>query len=264
MTKYDHYKTIKFSLKDRIITATLNHPETLNSFSEEMEYEFAQFLIDGARDKDFDIVVLTGAGKAFSAGGDIGERMLEYIGQPSRVDHGIAKRLVFALLDFTKPLIAKLNGHAAGLGATVALFCDVIFASDKAKIGDPHVKIGLSTGDGAAIIWPQLIGFARAREYLMTGKFIPAPRAAEIGLINYSVPLEDLDRVVDEFVMTLSKGAQMAISASKVTINLGLKQIAMAVMDAGIAYETILVGSNDHQEAVRAFVEKREPKFTGT
>ncbi|MEI4884326.1 enoyl-CoA hydratase/isomerase family protein, partial [Klebsiella pneumoniae] len=81
---------------------------------------------------------------------------------------------------FPKPIIAKLNGHAVGLGATIALYCDVIFAAEHAKIADPHVKVGLSAGDGGAIIWPQLIGFAKAREYLMTGEFIPAPRAEQI------------------------------------------------------------------------------------
>ena len=107
----------------------------------------------------------------------------------------------------------------------------MIFASDKAKIGDPHVLMGLSAGDGGAIIWPQLIGYARAREYLMTGELIPAPKAAEIGLINYSLPLEELDAAVDAFVHKLSKGALRAICATKQTVNLGLKQVATAVME---------------------------------
>ena len=142
-------------------------------------------------------------------------------------------------------------------------YCDVIFASDKAKIGDPHVLMGLSAGDGGAIIWPQLIGYARAREYLMTGELIPAPKAAEIGLINYSLPLEELDAAVDAFVHKLSKGALRAICATKQTVNLGLKQVATAVMDASIAYEALTVASKDHAEAVKAFLEKRPPRFTG-
>lgn len=264
MTKYDHYETLKFSLEKRILTVMLNNPEKLNIFTEKMEYELSQFLVDGAFDRDFDIAILTGAGKAFCAGGDIENWMLKNVEDPLRVDHELSKRLIFALLDFPKPLIAKLNGHAVGLGATVALFCDVIFASDRAKIADPHVKMGLSAGDGGAIIWPQLIGYARAREFLMCGTFIPAPRAAEMGLINYSLPLEDLDKAVDDFVEQLSKGALKAIAATKKTVNLGLKQLASAVMDASIAYETLTVATNDHAEAVHAFLEKREPKFTGT
>jgi enoyl-CoA hydratase len=145
----------------------------------------------------------------------------------------------------------------------VALYCDVVFASEKAKFADPHVKMGLSAGDGGAIIWPQLIGYARAREFLMTGEFIPAPRAAALGLINYSLPLEELDAAVDAFAKKLSKGALKAISATKRTVNLGLKQIASAVMDASIAYEHQTVYTRDHAEAVNAFLEKRDPVFTG-
>lgn len=263
MTKYDHYKTMTFSLENRVITVTLNNPDKLNIFTEEMEFELSQFLVDGAFDKDFDIAVLTGAGRAFSAGGDVENWMLKNVEDPGRVDHALSKRLIFALLDFTKPLIAKVNGHAIGLGATCALFCDVIFASEKAKFADPHVKMGLSAGDGGAIIWPQLIGYARAREFLMTGELIPAPRAAEMGLINYSLPPEELDKAVDDFVRKLQNGALVAICATKKTVNLGLKHVASAVMDASIAYETLTVATKDHAEAVHAFLEKREPKFIG-
>lgn len=263
MTRYEHYRTMTFSLKERILTVTLNRPEKLNIFTEEMEREVGQFLIDGALDKDFDIVILTGAGRAFSAGGDVENWMTKNVEDPSRVNTVLMKRVVFAMLDFPKPIIAKLNGHAVGLGATVALYCDVIFASDKAKIGDPHVLMGLSAGDGGAIIWPQLIGYARAREYLMTGELIPAPKAAEIGLINYSLPLEELDAAVDAFAHKLSKGALRAICATKQTVNLGLRQVATAVMDASIAYEALTVYSKDHAEAVKAFLEKRPPQFIG-
>lgn len=263
MTKYEHYQSMKFSLRERILTATLNRPEKLNIFTEEMEREVTQFLVDGALDQDFDIVILTGAGRAFSAGGDVENWMTKNVEEPGRVDTVLSKRVVFAMLDFPKPIIAKVNGHAVGLGATVALYCDVIFASDKAKIGDPHVLMGLSAGDGGAIIWPQLIGYARAREYLMTGELIPAPKAAAIGLINYSLPPEELDAAVDAFAHRLSKGALRAISATKQTVNLGLKQVATAVMDASIAYEKLTVYSQDHAEAVKAFLEKRPAKFIG-
>lgn len=262
-TKYDNYETMKFSISNRVITAMFNNPDKLNAFSEKMEEELAQFLIDGAMDADFDIAILTGAGRAFSAGGDVENWMVKNIEDPGRVNTDLSKRLIFALLDFPKPIVAKVNGHAIGLGATAALYCDVIFASDKAKIADPHVLMGLSAGDGGAIIWPQLIGYARAREYLMVGEFIPAPKAAEMGLINYSLPPEELDAAVDAFVERLSKGALVAIRATKRTINLGLKQVATAVMDASIAYEHLTVYSKDHAEAVHAFLEKRPPKFTG-
>jgi enoyl-CoA hydratase len=262
-TKYDHYKTIDFSLDGRVLTLTFNNPDKLNCFTEEREEELAQFLHDGGLDEDFDVAVITGAGRAFAAGGDIENWMTANVANPGRVKTDLSKRLVFNIIDFPKPLIAKVNGHAVGLGATVALFCDVIFADERAKIADPHVLMGLSAGDGGAIIWPQLIGYARAREYLMVGEYIPAPKAAEMGLINYSLPSSELDAAVDAYVQRLLKGAMVAIKATKRTVNLGLKQVASAVMDASIAYEHLTVYTQDHAEAVKAFMEKRPPNFKG-
>ena len=173
------------------------------------------------------------------------------------------KQIVFSLLDCEKPVIAKLNGHATGLGATIALFCDVIFASEKAKIGDPHVCVGFVAGDGGAVIWPQLIGYARAKEFLMTGDLMTAEEAAKIGLINHAVAAADLDARVAEFADRLAAGATKAIRWSKMSANIGLKQLAHSIMDASLAYEAMSNVSADPQEAVNAFREKRAPKFTG-
>jgi enoyl-CoA hydratase len=263
MTKYDHYKSLDFALNGRVLTITFNSPDRLNAFTIEREAELGQFLHDSVDDEDFDVAIVTGAGRAFSAGGDVENGLAWIAADPGRFKTLAAKRLVFGLLDYPKPIIAKLNGHAIGLGATVALFCDVIFAADHAKIGDPHVLMGLSAGDGGAIAWPNLIGYARAREYLMTGDLIPAPKAEQMGLINYSVPAGELDAAVDAFAAKLLAGALKAISATKVTVNLGLKQVAAAVMDASIAYEHQTFYTKDHAEAVQAFLEKRKPKFIG-
>jgi enoyl-CoA hydratase len=189
--------------------------------------------------------------------------MAETARQPERFDVDVrrAKRIVYAILDLEKPLVCKLNGHAVGLGATVALLCDVIFASDTAKIGDPHVSVGLVAGDGGAFIWPQRIGYARAKEYLLTGELVPATKAEQIGLINQCLPAKELDAAVDAFCQRLLDGATNAIRWTKVTINLELKRIAHAVMDAGIAYEAVTVRSVDHQEAVEALQNKRLPVF---
>lgn len=261
---YDKYKAIIVERQDRIVTLTLNRPEKLNAVDEQLHEELAQIFTEVAADPDCDLVVLTGAGKAFSAGGDI-EWMQHMIDEPAAFEKtGIeAKRIVFSMLDCEKPIIAKLNGHAAGLGATIALLSDVIFASEEARIGDPHVSVGFVAGDGGAVIWPQLIGYARAKEFLMTGEMIPAPRAAEMGLINYAVPKEELDSRVQVFVDQLSAGATKAIRWSKVAANIGLKQLAHSIMDASISMEGLSNVTADHQEAVNAFREKRRPVFTG-
>lgn len=256
------YQRLLLSRDGRLLTLTLNHPESLNAFGPVMHEELIDALAFAATDADSDVIVLTGAGRAFSAGGDL-NRMADVAARPDLFDKEVqnAKRLVFTLLDIEKPVIAKLNGHAVGLGATLALLCDVIFAADSARIGDPHVAVGLVAGDGGAVIWPQLIGFARAKEYLLTGDLISANKAAEMGLINHAVPAATLDEVVNAFCRRLAQGATQAIRWTKVTTNLELKRIAHALMDPGLAYEALTVRSADHREAIQAFRDKRAPKF---
>jgi enoyl-CoA hydratase len=262
MVDFSKYKTIRISRRGRILTLALNRPEKLNAVDAAMHGELATIFQDAADDPDSDVVVLTGEGRAFSAGGDI-------LWMQKMIDEGFeqtareAKRIVFSLLDCEKPVIARLNGHATGLGATMALFCDVIFAAEGAKIGDPHVSVGFTAGDGGAVIWPQLIGYARAKEYLMTGDLIPATEAARIGLINHAVPAAELDSRVDTFADRLAGGALVAIRTSKMSVNIGLKELATSIMDACLALESLSNASADHQEAVAAFREKREPRFTG-
>jgi len=173
----------------------------------------------------------------------------------------MAKRIINTLLDIDKPVICRLNGHAVGLGATIALMCDIVIGAEGAKIGDPHVGLGLVAGDGGAVIWAQRIGLARAKEYLFTGDLLTAQKAAEIGLINHCVPREELDGAVDAFCQRLLNGAMGAIRATKILTNLELKRLAAAVMDAGIAYESVSVRSADHLEGIAALREKRAPKF---
>ncbi len=261
---FDQYKTIQFHRRDRVLYVTLNRPDVLNAVNELMHEELAQVFHDCSKDPDSDLIVVTGAGRAFCAGGDI-DWMQDAIDVPSRFEKTAreAKQIVYSLLDCEKPVIAKLNGHATGLGATIALFCDVIFASTKAKIGDPHVCVGFVAGDGGAVIWPQLIGYARAKEYLLTGDLMTAEKAASIGLINHALAPEELDAAVDAFADRLNKGAIKSIRWTKMATNIELKKIAHSAMDACLAYESLSNVSKDHQEAVNAFREKRAPVFTG-
>lgn len=262
--RYSKYSKMIVQISTRIATVTMNRPETLNAVDERMHEELARIFIDLNDDPDIDVVILTGAGRAFSSGGDIGWMQL-MIDEPFRFEKTAreGKQIIFSLLDCEKPVIAKLNGHATGLGATIALFCDVIFASERAKIGDPHVSVGFVAGDGGAVIWPQLIGYARAKEYLMTGDLMTASEAARIGLINRVVPPQELDAAVDAFARRLAGGAVKAIKWTKLSVNIGLKQLAHSIMDASIAYEAQSNRTADHAEAVAAFGEGRQPKFGG-
>lgn len=261
MSELPRFETLLLARDGRRLTITFNRPETLNAIGGAMHHEIIDALAFAGRDPASDVVVLTGAGRAFSAGGDV-VRMQHFIDNPQDFDEEArnAKRLIFTLLDIEKPVIARVNGHAVGLGATIALFCDVIFAAESARIGDPHVAVGLVAGDGGAVIWPQLVGFARAKEYLMTGALLPAERAAAIGLINHAVPDAELDARVDDFCNTLLAGATDAIRWTKVTVNLELKRLAHALMDPGIAYESLSVRSEAHRQRVAAMVQKMAAK----
>lgn len=262
--KYQSYSSLRFSNTDRVLTVTIDSGARMNAVNDDLHRELAQVFTDVQNDPDCDIVVLTGAGDAFCAGGDM-EWFQEMIDDPRRF-RSIApegKRIVFSLLELEKPLICRLNGAAAGLGCSIALLCDVIVASNTAVIGDPHVKVGLVAGDGGAVIWPQLVGFARAKEFLMTGEMIPADKAAEWGMINYSVPPDQLDAKVSEVVAKVAANPRWAVRWTKTAVNLTLKQIASQVMDAAIAYEISTNSMADRQEAVSAFVEKRAPHFSG-
>ena len=256
------YTTIALARKGRLLTITLNRPDTLNAVNREMHEELADVFNFAARDTHSDVVVLTGAGRAFSAGGDL-EHIARNAANPDLFDEEVrvAKRIVFAMLDLDKPLVCRMNGHAVGLGATLALLCDVIFAAENAKIGDPHVALGLVAGDGGAALWPQRIGFGRAKEYLLTGELLTAKKAEEIGLLNHCLPAAELDSAVDAFCERLLNGSRNAIRWTKVLVNLELKRVATAVMDAGIAYEAVTARSADHREGVKALQEKRKPKF---
>jgi enoyl-CoA hydratase len=258
------YKAIVFRRDGKVLHATLNRPDTLNAIDEDMDRDLARLFGDVAADAASNVLVLTGAGRAFSAGGDI-EHMQRVIDQPTLFLDGMAaaKQIIFSLLDCPKPVIAKVNGAAVGLGATIVLFCDLIYAADHAKIGDPHVKVGYVAGDGGAVIWPQLIGHARAKEYLLTGDLMTGAEAARIGMINRALPAAELDAAVDGIAQRLAHGASRAIQWTKLSVNTTLRQVAQQVMDASLAYEALSNLTKDHQEAVNAFREKRAPRFTG-
>ena len=257
------YERIKIARAGRILTLALSNPAKMNAVDGSMHRELADIFYDLQEDDSVDVVVLTGEGNAFSAGGDVAWMKSAGEGKekgPSIIE---GRKIVFGLLDLEKPIIAKVRGPAIGLGCTIALFCDVIFASDTARFADPHVRVGVVAGDGGAVIWPQLVGYARAKEYLMTGDALAGTEAERIGLINHVVPDAELDARVDAFAKKLAAGAPQAIKYTKVAVNLRLKEIAHTILDASMAYEMLTFKTNDHKEAVASFLEKRKPNFTG-
>jgi enoyl-CoA hydratase len=258
------YETIQLRRDGFVLTITLNRPAVRNATNNLMERELCRAFMAANHDSETRVVVITGAGQTFSAGGDF-EYIRENLAQPSKAWSAgqWGKQIIFTMLDCIKPVVAKINGHAVGFGATLALFCDITFAANHAKIADPHVAIGLVAGDGGAVIWPQLIGYSRAKEYLFTGEPMLAPEAARIGLINHAVPAEELDRTVEAYASKLGSMPPRALQWTKASVNIGLKQLAHSIMDASMAYELLSVTTQDHREAIAAVGEKRKVDFTG-
>lgn len=260
----DKWERFAFSRDGRVLTAVITSDHPVNGVDEQMHTELALVFNCLQRDSQSDIIILTARGRAFCAGGDF-DWFEEQISHPERF-RAIgwdAKQIVTSLLNMEKPIICRMNGAAAGLGATIALLCDIIIADETAKIGDPHVKVGLVAGDGGALIWPQLIGFAKAKELLMTGDMLGAKEAERLGLINYAVPGADLDAKVAELVAKLQANPKWAVRWTKTTANIPLRALAAQLMDASIGWESVSNYLGDRREAVAAFKEKRAPKLTG-
>ncbi|MEO0030428.1 MAG: hypothetical protein RIS94_186 [Pseudomonadota bacterium] len=262
---FDHYSLLTFTRQDRVLTITMNRPEMLNAVSHQLHEEMARVFWDAADDADSDVIVLTGAGRAFSAGGDFEwlEKQVKGDRVPFVHEAKSMRRIVMGLLDCPKPVIAKVNGDAFGFGASIALLCDITIADSEARFADPHVKLGLVAGDGGALIWPQLIGFAKAKHYLLTGDAITATEAERCNLITFAVPGEELDVYVDTYAQKLARGAQTAIRYTKSVTNIALRQLFSSVFEAGVAYEGLATYTADFGEAVHAVMEKRRPRFTG-
>lgn len=261
---YSSYRFIRTERRGRILTLTLDHAP-MNTVHFDLHNELSRIFHDVQVDHEADIIVLTGAGEVFSAGGDI-PLMQKRIDEPELFNRKNVemKRIVFGLLDLEKPILCRINGDCIGLAATLALLCDITVAVETARIGDPHVKVGYVAGDGGALIWPQLVGYARAKEFLLTGDLLSAERAERIGLINYAVPAGDLDDKVYGLAEKLASGSTKAIRWTKTCVNIPLRQLAHSVMDASLAYEALTNIGADHQEAVNAFRQKRKPRFSGT
>ncbi len=264
MPDYSRYHTLQIDCADQVATVTLHRPEALNAVNEPMHTELETLFAEIAYDDAINAIVLTGAGRAFCAGGDIK-------GMDSRVRAGVrrvplrgAKRLIQHMLEVEQPIIGAINGDAVGLGATVALLCDIIIADERARFGDTHIKVGLVAGDGGAVVWPLLVGVARAKEFLLTGDLITATEAERSGLVNRVVPAGQAYTEGLALAKRLAAGPTRAIRWTKLALNKRLKDEVNLVLDASLAVETLSMATDDHREAARAFVEKRPPRFTGT
>lgn len=269
MSRYDRFEHIAVDIEDGIATVTLDRPEVLNAVNERLHAELGEIWPELDSDPDVQVIILTGRGRAFCAGGDV-KRMTDWaddtqVALENALHIGTyGRRVVQAMLDTQKPLIAAVNGIAVGLGATVALLCDVAVMANDARIGDTHVTAGLVAGDGGAVLWPLLLGPMRAKEFLMTGHLLSGEEAARMGMVNYACPREAVMDQARQMAKRLQAQPAWAVRWTKLAVNKGIKQQVNLILDASMAYEIVTLFTNDHREAAQAFIEKRAPRFVGS
>jgi len=240
---------------------TLNEPETLNAISEDLHAQLVALWGHVEQDDDCRAIVLTGAGKAFSAGGsyeDFEHRRVDLAVRRRSIR--LARQLVDEMLSVAVPVVAAVNGPAVGLGCTITTLCDIVFMADTAFLADTHVSVALVAGDGGAVTWPAMTSLLRAKQYLLTGDRLAAAEAVELGLANFAVPA---DRLLDEalaYAHRLAAQPRQAVQETKAVLNQHLRASDVRALRYGLAAE-----SHSHDTAdYAAMAEKMKPKEDGT
>jgi 2-(1,2-epoxy-1,2-dihydrophenyl)acetyl-CoA isomerase len=261
------FKDLIFEKKNEVATITLNRPERLNALGAQTTFEIYDAVEDAVRDQNIRVILLTGAGEAFCAGGDhkdifkpgFEKTALEW---RNRMRKG-ANRLVTLMSGSEKPIIASVNGIAVGGGCTIALACDIRIASEKARFGLVFSKIGATPEFGCTYFLPRIVGLGKALELLFTADIIEAREAERIGLVNKVVPHEELKETTKQFIEKLLEKPPAALGMAKSIIYRSLSMDMLSLLELEAFTISTAFKTEEHQEAVKAFLEKRKPKFKG-
>lgn len=261
-SRYASFVGLSVNLHQHVLTVMLDNPP-LNAMTTEAHMELGRIWTMAGSDPDVRVIVLTGGGdRAFCAGGDL-NRMIANWPDRARWQASLAeaRAIIVGMLECPKPIISRINGHAMGMGASIALAGDITIAVDDAKIGDSHVSVGLATGDGGALLWPNLIGLVEARRHLLSGSPLSGAEARSKGLVTEAVARDALDATVQKWVDMFLSQSPEAVQTTKQALNLDIVDKAKRYMDDMLRLETRSWISPNHPEAVRALLEKRAPNF---
>jgi enoyl-CoA hydratase len=244
------YRTIDVAVTDAIAVLTLNRPERANAVDDVMHSELSTVFAAAQDDPRVRAIVLTGAGRTFSAGGDVSPDR-RYETSTGRTPIEEARHIVEDLISMTKPLVAAVNGHAVGLGAILATLADISYVADTAKLGDLHVHGALPAGNGAAAIWPLLIGVNRAKHLLMAGELMTAAEAERLGLVTQVLPAPEVFPAAMAMARKLADLAPQAVQGTKASINRLLAAAAGTVLPLSLALEAAAMEHDDFREAMQ-------------
>ena len=260
---YADFQFLKFDHKPNgVLLITINRPEVMNATNARLHWELTKIWGVVNDDAATKVAVITGAGdQAFSAGGDL-EWVAGMVGNPKAVANTFTEAgdVVYNMMACDKPIISAINGVAVGAGLAVAFLADISIMAEEAKITDGHVKIGVSAGDHAAILWPLLCGMAKAKYYLLTADFVNGKEAERIGLVSLCVPRAELMDKALAVADKLAAGSQQAIRLTKRSLN-GWMNIARPIFESSLAMEMLCFLGEDAAEGVASVREKRAPKF---
>ena len=255
------YKTIILEKKDKIAKITLNIPDRLNALDLVMREELKDAFIDIGRDPDVRVVLITGAGKAFCAGGDVGT--MEGVTAPAARDRlKNVQKLIRLMTELEKPIIAAVNGFATGAGLHIALASDILIASENAKFRESFTMIGLIPDLGGFYSLPLRVGVQKAKELMLTSRLFGAQEAESIGLVNKVVPHGELEKEVMDLAQALAQGPSRAYAMIKSALNLWPMSL-QAFLELEANLRSVAFATRDFDEGRRAFLEKRKPIFTG-
>jgi enoyl-CoA hydratase len=260
--EYSDYQHILFERRDpHILWMTLNRPQVLNATNARMHTELVEVWQTIDQDPSVRVAVVTGAGRAFSAGGDfqLVEEAYQNYDEIARILEE-ARDLVYNILRCRKPIVSAINGAAVGAGLVVALLADISIAAESARLGDGHLRMGVAAGDHAAIIWPLLCGMAKAKYYLMTSELVNGREAERIGLVSLCVPDDELHDKALEVATTLATGPRHALKFTKRALNQWLLQ-AGPIFDHSLALEMLGFFSDDLMAGIQALKNKRAAQF---
>ena len=258
------YATISLDRSGTVSTLTLNRPEARNALDLVMRRELLAALDDVEADPETRVLVLTGAGGHFCSGGDVKSmRERRHTAAEGRARVEALNRLVLRLVDFPRPTIAMVDGFAVGAGCNLALCCDLVVASDRARFGEVFRQVGLVPDGGGTWLLSRVVGLARAKELIFTADVIDATEAARIGLVNRVVPPSELDAATRALAERIASGPPAILRLAKHLVNRGATSDLAAALDLEAFAQGEAITSEDHQEGVRAYFEKRPPRFTG-